>query len=406
MEGSVRKRGNKWYYSFEMARVDGKRQRVERVGGRTKKEAEAALRKALTEYNNTGLRFEPTEISVSDYMDYWYKNYVEVNCKYNTQQGYMTIIEKHIKPVLGGYKLKSLTPATLQEFINQKYVHGISKNYLTSIIGVLSGSIKYAVHPCGFIKENPMQYVKYPKYDLSKSDINRKVISQSDFNRILERFPVGSTFHMLLMIGYHTGLRIGEAIALTWDDIDFDNKTVNVDKIIVYRDRKYCFGTPKTKSSIRKIKIGKTLIQSLKIHKKLQSENRLRYGQYYTQQYKVDGPITWIHSLDLTVPSGVMEPVNFVCTKENGSMVTAETFKYASKIINHMLGIDFNYHSLRHTHATVLIENGANIKDVQTRLGHSRIQTTMDTYTHVTEKMAKQSVDIFEDTLKAELPTK
>lgn len=70
MEGHVRKRGDKWYYSFEASNVDGKRKRIERVGGRTKKEAEMALRAALQQYNNAGLHFEPSEISVSDYMDY------------------------------------------------------------------------------------------------------------------------------------------------------------------------------------------------------------------------------------------------------------------------------------------------------------------------------------------------
>lgn len=97
-----------------------------------------------------------------------------------------------------------------------------------------------------------------------------------------------------------------------------------------------------------------------------------------------------------------MKPVHFVCTKEYGVLVNSDTFKYASRVIHYELGIDFNFHSLRHTHATTLIENGANIKDVQTRLGHSEISTTLDTYTHATEKMANQTVDIFE---KASLPT-
>ena len=96
MKGGVRKRGNNWYYYFDLGKVDGKRKKIERKGGRTKKEAEAALRKALQEYENAGLFFEPSEISVADYMDYWLKNYVEMNCKYNTIDGYKRIIENHI----------------------------------------------------------------------------------------------------------------------------------------------------------------------------------------------------------------------------------------------------------------------------------------------------------------------
>lgn len=88
-----------------------------------------------------------------------------------------------------------------------------------------------------------------------------------------------------------------------------------------------------------------------------------------------------------------------VCTKEDGEIVTPNSFKYASKVINYGLGITFNYHSLRHTHATTLIENGAEIKDVQVRLGHSNIETTYNTYVHHTKKMSNNSVEIFENTV-------
>ncbi len=411
MEGHVRKRGNKWYYSFEASIVDGKRKRIERVGGRTKKEAEAALRKALEEYNNAGLHFEPTEISVYDYMDYWFKNYVQLNCKYNTQNNYETIIKNHIKPALGIYKLKSLTPVILQEFINKKYLSGFSKNHLTNMMTVLSGSIKYAVHPCKFIKDNPMQYVKYPKYEHSKLEIDHKLISIDEFEKIIKRFPAGTTFYIPIMIGYYTGCRIGEVMALTWEDVDLEKGTIDVNKIIYKRKPNWYFGSTKTESSVRIIKIGKTLIDALKKQKKWQTENRLKYGQHFTQQYEVeelDGNdiLRRIHSLPVSVDAGVMKPINMVCTKENGDVVTPDTFKYAARVIHYSLGILFNFHSLRHTHATILIENGANTRDVQARLGHANIETTLGTYTHATEKMAEQSVNIFEKATNNNLPTK
>lgn len=85
-----------------------------------------------------------------------------------------------------------------------------------------------------------------------------------------------------------------------------------------------------------------------------------------------------------------------VCIKENGSMLTSGSFRYCSRVVHYELGNpSFDYHSLRHTHATILIENGANIKDVQERLGHSNIETTMNTYVHNTDSMKKESVDIF-----------
>lgn len=406
MEGSIRKRGNKWYYSFEAGMVDGKRKRIERVGGRTKKEAETALRLALSEYENAGLHFEPCDISVSDYLDYWFQNYVTVNCKYNTQEGYKLIIKNHIKPVLGIYKLKSLTPAILQQFINEKYLTGLSKNHLSNIMSVVSSALNYAVYPYEFIKSNPMQYVKYPKYEHTRAETNRRVISIEEIEKITERFPQGSSFYIPIVIGYHTGCRIGEVLALTWADIDLENSTIDINKNLYKRKPDFCFGSTKTKSSVRTIKIGKTLLDILKKHQIWQKENRLKYGEHYIAQYeKVETvkneTIRRVYSLPLGAGSA-LPALDMVCTKECGDLVTHDTFRYASRVINYSLGIPFHFHSLRHTHATMLLENHANVKDVQVRLGHADIETTLGTYTHATEKMSDQTVDIFE---KVCLPT-
>ena len=89
-----------------------------------------------------------------------------------------------------------------------------------------------------------------------------------------------------------------------------------------------------------------------------------------------------------------------VCVKDSGEILSVDSMKYPVKIIQHKMGIAFNMHSLRHTHATLLIENGANVKDVQERLGHAMIETTLNTYVHNTAVMRQQSVDIFESVLK------
>jgi site-specific recombinase XerD len=75
---------------------------------------------------------------------------------------------------------------------------------------------------------------------------------------------------------------------------------------------------------------------------------------------------------------------------------STDSFKYCSRVIHHEMHLAFDYHSLRHTHATLLIESGADVKNVQTRLGHTNIETTLQTYVHDTEKMAERSVDLFE----------
>ena len=102
-EVNVRKRNNKWQYQFEGAKINGKRKQITKSGFRTKKEALDAGVKALAEYNNSGLHFEPSEMSFKDFLDYWIKNYVELNLRPNTIAGYKIVVNHHLKSL--GYYL-------------------------------------------------------------------------------------------------------------------------------------------------------------------------------------------------------------------------------------------------------------------------------------------------------------
>ena len=86
-------------------------------------------------------------------------------------------------------------------------------------------------------------------------------------------------------------------------------------------------------------------------------------------------------------------------------MTTSDSMKYCSRVIHNQLKLAFDYHSLRHTHATILIENGISPKTVQTRLGHKRIETTLQTYVHTTEAMENSAVDVFEKVVNGNLST-
>lgn len=392
-----------WEYRFETAKVNGTRTQISKAGFKTKKEAEQAGAKALAEYNNAGLAFSPSEMSYADFLDYWLKNYVEANCKYNTCTGYRQIVNSHLKPALGGYMLKSLTPLILQEYVNHKFASGLKKTTLKNICAVLSASLKYAVFPAQLLQSNPASNITYPRLDNDKSTVNRTVITIEEFNRMLDRFEPGSPFRYALLIGFHTGLRIGEVYGLTWEDIDFENAKLTVNKIAYKRNHGWSFGTPKTYSSIRTIDIGQTLIKELKAYRKMQLENRLKYGEHYTEchiQNEKDENghvIQNIIEVQALVNSSLPE-TNLVMRKESGEMSTIDSFKYAARVIHYDLAIPhFNFHSLRHTHATLLIEAGVNVKAVQMRLGHANIETTMNKYVHNTEKMANTAVDVFEN---------
>ena len=425
-KGKVDKTGKpkpaNWEYRFEAAKIDGKRKHISKSGFRTKKEAEDAGAKALAEYNNAGLKFEPSDMSYADYLDYWFDNYVKVSCKYNTQMAYNQIIEQHLKPVLGMYKLRSLTPVLIQEYVNKKFVTGLKKTTLTNIMSVLSGSLRYAVVPARLLTSSPAEYVKYPKKKTNKKETNRIILSIDDFNKMLDRFEKGNPFRYALLIGFHTGLRIGEVYGLTWDDIDFDERTLDVNKQAYKRNygvdvrqvmkqkgkreekSAWYFGDTKTLSSTRKIKIGDTLIKELREYKAIQAQNELLYGEYYTQIFmkkekdEKGKDIYRLIEVEKSVPVGLPQ-ANLIMRKENGQYSSSDSFKYAARVIHYDLGIAFNFHSLRHTHATTLIEGGVSPKAVQARLGHENIETTLQTYVHNTEAMEQTAVDVFEKTL-------
>lgn len=405
-EVNVRKRNNKWQYQFEGAKINGKRKQITKSGFRTKKEALDAGVKALAEYNNSGLHFEPSEMSFKDFLDYWIKNYVELNLRPNTIAGYKIVVNHHLKS-LGYYKLKSLTPNILQDYVNNLYISGISKAYLKRIISVLNLSLKYAVFPCNFIRENPMQYITMPKYEKKEND-GVKTITLDEYNSIIQRFPESSDYYLPIVIGFYTGARIGEILALTWNDIDLKKKTININKTLIFNEdnKQWYLGPTKTISSNRIISIGNTLVDILKKAYKKQLEHKLMYGEYYKLTYSKDELVnnkkmSRLYILFANVPiieNSKLEPM--ICLRENGELLTTNSMKYVSKVIKYSLDIDFKFHYLRHTHATMLIQNGANIKDVQTRLGHSSIETTLDIYTHSTKDSIKSTVELFEKIAK------
>lgn len=411
-----------WEYRFEGAKVNGKRNQISEAGFRTKKEAELAGSKALAEFENAGLQFEPTEISVSDYLDYWLNNYGKMNIADSTLEAYTNIIKNHLKPRIGHYKLKAISTLVLQEQINDIYVNrSFSKSFMKNILKVLKGSFKYAYVTANLIKSNPAENVSLPNMS-SDSDAEEIIILTKDnVNKILERFEDSPATYYGMLTAYYTGLRVSEVYGLTWDCIDLINKKITVNKIIkkIAKDgkvsekgikrgvrgkstTKWYFGACKTKSSYRTIDIGDTLVDALKTYQNWQERNEEEYGEVYTKHYLKDEiseankrvkRVVSMTDIGVEIP---LERAYPVFIKENGEFRGSDTVRYASKVINYELGIHFNFHALRHTHATMLVEAGVPIKAISDRLGHGNVRTTLETYVHVTDTMRSDAVDKFE----------
>lgn len=402
-EGSLRKRGDKWYYSFEAGSIDGTRKRIEHPGGRTKAEASAALRAAMQEYENGGVKIRRNNYTIHDYFDYWFDSYVMKELRPNTQSNYRNVIDKYIDPAIGRYKLKSISPAKLQKMMDDLGKTGLSKHSVEIILTVLRKGLKMAVFPYQLIKENPGNYIGMPRFPEShgKTRSDLRIITLEQYRQILAITPFSNPFNVPLQLAFGTGMRRGEVSGLEWSAVDLENGTIDIHQAMLQKTKKkrkadaeyktkvkysdptikpgherssnapWDLGPLKTSASYRKISIGPSVIELLKKKRADQEVQRERYGKYY---YDSD----------------------FVCTKENGKPVTPNSIKYHADKIQKELGFPFDFHSLRHTHATMLLQNGDNIKSIQKRLGHARISTTLDTYAHVTDEMNKKSVDIFE----------
>ena len=383
---NVRKRGNVYEYNFDVAKIEGKRKRITKSGFKTKAEALKQGTIAYNEYLNTGRKFVSNEMSYSDFLDYWLDNHCKINLKYHTIEAYSNIVKTHLKPNLGFYKLSQITKPTLNEYV----------------------------------KVNSAANLKLPKYDEPPKDVAH-IFTTEEINTILDRFKNNHCVYYAFLTAYCTGLRIAEVFALTWDDIDLNNKTITVNKNILKKNQVggtkqrhisgnsttvWYFGTCKTQTSYRTISIGETLLKALKEYKEEQEVHRLNYGDTYMKHYKKNVINPYNNKPEIKIVNAYAEidvalpEVDFVFVKNNGVYEGTDSTKYQFKVIHYELGIPCRFHDFRDTHATKLIESGADIKAVSKRLGHRNIDITYNIYVRVTEKMENETANKFEEMCK------
>lgn len=376
-----------WCYRFEMAKVGGTRKFMEKSGFATKKEAVEAGTAAYDEYCTGGSVFEATEMSYSDVLDNWLENYVKINCNANTQGQYADRVDRYVRPALGGYAVVALRRETIQLHMNSLFEQKYSRNSLINTLGLITSSLKYA-RRMGWIEINPADDIDIPRERLCTENRKkvREPIPRDVLAKIFERFPEGHPSHVPIMIAYHCGLRLGEVFGLTWDDVNLDEGELTVNHQVQWIPEKaeYRLLPPKY-ASVRSVRLDNVLWQLLKREKMKNNTARIGLGVTYQQLYvDDDGYLN-------TEKRG--RPIHMVNTRIDGTYVQERTMTYSTRVIKQELGYEkFDFHSLRHTHATELSEAGVNLKEIQRRLGHSTMEVTSKRYLHATKAMEEESV--------------
>lgn len=366
-KGSVRQKGNRWYYRFY---EEGKL--IERTGGNTKEEALKALNEELNRQYKGYSR--PEEIRLSEYLDMWLEDYIKDEKSLNTYDKYKGAIKNRITPCIGDIRLCDLKVIHVEKLLRLLRKNGLGGTTVQKYYGVLNSALNRAVK-LQMIIENPCKYVDTPKRDKYKANILTLDEFKLIYNNLKNNDHEDYIFRLALDVSIETGLRRGEMCGLSWDSINFDDATIEIDKALIRIENYYTISKLKTEGSYRTIPISNELLEKLRYHKIRQKENKLKYGEFYIK------PVFDKKNYDL------------LFRWENGEYIIPSTFLQRLKRLCKYNKIDKNirWHDLRHTNATYLLESGVNIKVVQDRLGHSLMQTTADTYSHVTKKMNRDA---------------
>lgn len=330
------------------------------------------------------------DITVSAWLDKWLNVFVKPSTKQKTYENYRERV-RYVRKYIGNRKLKSIKSVELQNIFNELAIsggqdgQGLSAESVNIIRRYLKNAFNVAVQG-GIIKVNPVSGTKGLKKE--KSDI--VALSEEQVRKFLEvakngdyiyygaKYPKcikhdkGTEYKIkcvynLVNLGFATGMRIGELRGLAWDCVDFDRNMVTIrQQVVDSRDEGDMFDTPKTVNSNRKISVDKTVMDELKEFKKFQADYADMLGDKFNHEH------------------------NLVFTDAFGGVLASNNLRRRYFIkIRGAAGIpeNFTIHGMRHTHATLLLKNGVNLKVVSERLGHSSVNVTLNIYAHVLESM-------------------
>ncbi len=201
-------------------------------------------------------------------------------------------------------------------------------------------------------------------------------------------------------------MRTGEVFALTWDDIDLDNRIIKINKTVYSKDKeekgRWYLGTTKTIGSQRDVYICDTLYNILLDYKNTQDNYKKQYSKNYKKYIleEVKNKFGKLVEYKIVESNSRRNKVDMVFTRKNGAYSGTDIVKYPFKIIHHELGIKCRFYDLRGSFATISLRNGCEIKDIAEVLGHKRIETTEKYYISSIDKDKESVINLFEKSIK------
>jgi integrase len=353
-EGSIyrRKSDGRWVGSLSLP--DGTRKVFY---GKKQSEVIAKLDEAANDLRR-GMLAVGSTTTLQEYLENWLENVHKPTIRLSTYLNYRKLLNNYLVPGLGKVKLQKLTPQQVQVFYSQKMSDGLAPKTVNNIHGVLHKALDNAVK-WNILSRNVCDAVTPPRIPRKE----KNVLTKQQAHTLLEEVRM-HRLEALLTLAITTGMREGELLALHWQDVNFEDCSLQVKRAVSYlKGYGYIESEPKTAKGRRMIKLPAFVVAILIRHKAQQEEHRREVGS------------AWVEK-------------DLVFTNAQGDFYSASTLRKVFRRFLASIGLlHMRFHDLRHSAATILLAMNVHPKVVQEILGHSQIAMTLDIYSHALPSM-------------------